>query len=164
MTPTVLYGPPPETLNILLEDPSEHDHPAAARILHGLSADQAFAEIPGSPYTITQLLAHVNANLQFNLQLLESDDPVSFVNPLTAWPEVEKSDWAELRESFLTGLATLQRFAAKEDLTRVLYPATEGESAWTVGYKLAASVAKHTTYHLGHIVLLRRLLNAWPPA
>lgn len=46
------------------------------------------------------------------------------------------------------------------DLDRIVYPATETEPAWTVGYKLAASVAKHNAYHFGQIALLRRLIGA----
>lgn len=68
MSETILLGPPPATLAILLDDPDAHDFPALARIL----------------------------------------DP-----------------------------------------------------SWTVGYKLPCSVAKHNAYHLGQIVVLRRLIGAW---
>ncbi len=78
----ILVGPPLSTLEILLDDPDEHDFPAAVHILRGLTAEKA--------------------------------------------------------------------------LDRVLYPATERELAWTVGYKLACGVATHTAYHFGQIVVLRR--------
>ncbi|CAM3800720.1 DinB superfamily protein [Deinococcus saxicola] len=40
------------------------------------------------------------------------------------------------------------------------YPATADEPGWTVGYKLAASVARHNACHSGQIALLRRLVGA----
>ena len=60
-------------------------------------------------------------------------------------------------------MSQLEQVARDEDeLGRVLYPEAGDEPAWTVGYKLALSVAKHNAYHLGQIALLRRLVEAWP--
>jgi hypothetical protein len=53
---------------------------------------------------------------------------------------------------------TLSHLARTLDLSTIVYPATETEAAWTVGYKLSASVAKHTAYHLGQIALMKRLV------
>lgn len=47
MRRTVLFGPPPATLEVLLDDPQEQDFPATARILRGLAPEQALALPPG---------------------------------------------------------------------------------------------------------------------
>ena len=158
----ILFGPPPSTLAILLDDPAEHDFPAALRILRGLTGEKAVALSPGLPHSIGQILAHMNANVQSNLSLIRAADPAKHAESVELWPTVSAEGWPRLVEEFLSGLRTLEQIAREgTGLDRVLYPATEREPAWTVGYKLACSVAKHNAYHFGQIVVLRRLLGAW---
>jgi len=161
MSANVLFGPPPATLEVLLEDPDEHDFPAAARILAGLTSDQALTVPPGLPYSIAQIVAHMQANMKFNLGLITADAPTRDQNTHEKWPAVRRENWAALASDFLSTLERLKRLARQADLARVVYPASGDEPAWTVGYKLACSVAKHNAYHLGQIVVLRRLLGAW---
>lgn len=125
----VLLGPPPDTLAVLLDDPDAHDFPSVARILHGLTPEQATKAPERLPYSVARIVAHMNSNMNFNLGLIHG---------------------------------ALMRIAREaKDLDRVVYPAKGSESSWTVGYKLACSVAKHNAYHLGQIVVLRRLIGAW---
>ncbi|MCA9835556.1 MAG: DinB family protein [Trueperaceae bacterium] len=158
---TVLYGPPAETLELLLDDPDNHEFASARDLLKNLSGEQAAQSVAGLPYTIAEILAHMNSNLYFNLELIASSSPETFVNPYENWPKVNVSDWSELVESFLSGLDRAKAMARESDLNRILFPATKAEPAWTLGYKLAMSVAKHNAYHFGQIGLLRRLLGVW---
>lgn len=150
----ILYGPPADTLSILLNDEHAHDFASPRSILEGISATQATQEIKGLPYTIAEVLAHTNANLRFNLVLLRDGLEPSQEN----CPEVKPNDWEEVKTEFLENLNSLSQLAHTLDLSSIVYPATETEPAWTVGYKLAVSVAKHTAYHLGQIALLKRLV------
>ncbi len=159
MADSILFGPPLATLELLLDDPAEHDFASAERLLRGLSGEQAVTVPPGLPYSIAAILAHMNANVQFNLDLIRSPDPVTFKNPYKNWPTVTSKMWPELVAEFLAGTTELGR-VAREELGRILYPSVGEEPAWTVGYKLAASVAKHNAYHFGQIALLRRLVGA----
>jgi hypothetical protein len=149
----ILYGPPADTLSILINDDSAHDFASPRSILEGISAVQATQEISSLPYTIAEVLAHTNANLTFNIVLLKD----GLEAPVENWPKVKQSEWAALKAEFLGNLQTLGQLAYTLDLAKIVYPATETEPAWTVGYKLAASVAKHTAYHLGQIALMKRL-------
>jgi hypothetical protein len=141
----VLYGPPPDTLSILINDELSHDFASPRSILEGISAVQATRAIPGLPYTIAEVLAHANANLKFNIILLRDGLEASQKN----WPEVKPDEWEGLKREFLEDLNTLSQLPYTLNLSAVIYPASETEPAWTIGYKLAASVAKHTAYHLG---------------
>ncbi len=162
MDSNTLYGPPSATLEILLDDPDEHDFASMQRLLDGLSGEQAVTTPHGLPYSIAAILAHMNSNVQFNLDLIRSDNPVNFANPYENWPTVSVDEWPSLVQAFLSGMAELKRIAQEgEELERTLFPAMNEEPAWTVGYKLVASVAKHNTYHLGQIAVLRRLTGAW---
>lgn len=161
METQVLYGPPPGTLTILLDDPDEHDFPSPERIVRGIAPEQAVQAPAGLPYSVAKIVAHMHANMQFNLGLIGSRDPKNAGEQGVSWPEVTAQEWPGLVEAFLSDLSTLQQMARETDLLRVLFPANKGQPAWTVGYKLAASVAKHNAYHLGQIVVLRRLIGAW---
>ena len=161
MSANVLFGPPPATLEVLLEDPDEHDFPAATRILSGLTPAQAMLMPLGLPYSIAQVVAHMLANMKFNLELIEADEPARYRNPYEAWPPVQAEQWPALATEFLATLERLKQLAREHALERVVYPANSDEPAWTVGYKLACSVAKHNAYHLGQIVVLRRSIGAW---
>ena len=149
----ILYGPPAETLSVLISDEKAHDFATPKEILEGISVFQAGKAIAGLPYTIAEVLAHTNANLKFNLVLLRD----GLESPQENWPKVRESDWERLKTEFLGNLETLAELAQSSDLTKIVYPAPEAEPAWTVGYKLAASVSKHTAYHLGQIAVMKRL-------
>lgn len=73
MSANALFGPPPATLEILLDDPDEHDFPEPARILAGLTADQACRVPTGLLYSIANVVAHMLANMTFNLELIRGD-------------------------------------------------------------------------------------------
>lgn len=109
-----LYGPPRATLEVLLDDPNEHDFASAERLLSGLSGEQAVTVPPGLPYSIAAILAHMNANVQFNLALIRSPDPSTFKNPYENWPTVTSEMWPELVAEFLSGIAELRRVPKKK--------------------------------------------------
>jgi hypothetical protein len=150
----VLYGPPGDTLSILINDELAHDFASPRSILEGISKVQATKAIKGLPYTIAEVLAHTNANLTFNLVLLKD----GLETPVENWAKVNQEEWEGLKMEFLENLNALSHLAHTLDLSSIVYPATETEAAWTVGYKLSASVAKHTAYHLGQIALMKRLV------
>ena len=156
-----LYGAPSETLQILLDDPAEHDFACARRVLEGLSGDLAVLRPHGLPCSVAEIVAHLLSNAYFNLGVIDSPDPASYRSPLPDWPEVSASDWDRLREEYLAVLERLHTVSEETTLERVVFPANADEAGWTVGYKLTCSVAKHAAYHMGQIVLLRRLLGAW---
>jgi DinB superfamily len=149
----ILYGPPAATLSVLINDDKAHDFASPKDILEGISAFRATRVIAGLPYTIAEVLAHANANLRFNLVLLRDGLEL----PQKNWPKVNSSDWETLKTEFLANLKRLEQLAHTLNLEKIVYEATETEPAWTAGYKLAASVAKHTAYHLGQIALMKRL-------
>jgi hypothetical protein len=150
----ILYGPPADTLSVLINDEHAHDFASPRSILEGISATQATQTIKGLPYTIAEVIAHANGNLKFNLILLRDGLETSY----ESWPKVKPDEWEALRAGFLENLNTLSQLAQTLNLPTIVYPANETEPAWTVGYKLAASVAKHTAYHLGQIALMKRLV------
>ena len=136
---TILHGAPPDTLRQLLNDEAEHDHPSPARLLADLPLELALAKPANAVHSIAEMVAHINANMRFNLALAEGREQAR-----ENWPNVSPQDWPRLAGECLDLLARLQELTFDEaNLSRVVYEATGEEPAWTVGYKLTASVAKH---------------------
>jgi hypothetical protein len=126
----ILYGPPADTLAVLINDDEAHDFASPKNILEDISARQAVQTINGLPYTIAEVLAHANANLMFNITLVRD----GLEQPRENWPKIREDEWEELKGEFLENLNTLAQLARTLDLTKIVYPATETEPAWTVGY------------------------------
>jgi uncharacterized damage-inducible protein DinB len=92
------------------------------------------------------------------LGAIHDQPPVKDVSSAAiGWPKVKRNDWPRIKNEFLTGLEQGREMAREPELlNRVM------RSNQTVGYRLL-SHAGHDAYHLGQIVLLRRMIGAWPP-
>ncbi|MCC7477110.1 DinB family protein [bacterium] len=128
---------------------------APARILSGLSGEQACVQLPGVPWSIAGLLAHMIFWQERRLGWAQGLEQPDF-GPEQNFPQVSAEQWPGLVQRFLEGFAALEALATPENSARQLY---RGRS---VGFMLA-SQSCHSAYHLGQIVLLRRLQGLWPP-
>jgi hypothetical protein len=73
------------------------------------------------------------------------------------WPSVTENDWSKLKEDFLTALEKSKQMALNENLERPIL-----EDKFTVGLRMVWFTG-HNAYHLGQIILMRRIINAWTP-
>ncbi len=126
-----------------------------ARILSGLSGEQACAQLPGAPWSIAGLLAHMIFWQERRIGWARGEEQPEW-GPAENFPAVEPDQWESLVHRFLNGFTWLEGLAGGGDTHRELY---RGRSA---GFMLA-SQSCHNAYHLGQIVLLRRLQGTWPP-
>ena len=150
------YQASPDAVKELLDGGGEFLPPAD--LLNDLSGEQATVTPPGAPYSIAQIVAHIHFYQNANIAAARGE----------AWPKpqhledtfahVAPEDWPVLVADFLTGIQTCKSLA--EEKANVTSPARE-DTALT--YDLAES-ALHNAYHLGQVVLLRRMLGLWPPA
>jgi uncharacterized damage-inducible protein DinB len=69
----------------------------------------------------------------------------------------EKS-WKDLVKSFSNHLSTLKKIGETEDLTRPI----KGFGNMPLGRGIIIEF-QHNGYHIGQIVILRKMLNLWPP-
>lgn len=74
------------------------------------------------------------------------------------WPAVTLDDWPRLKDEFLSALERSREMAKRpEQLDRLILGDKFTVSArmiWFTG---------HNAYHLGQVVMMRRILAAWPP-
>jgi hypothetical protein len=148
-----LYGPPSETLVVLLDDELAHDFEGAEQLLGSICDQCAVWRCSGHGRTIHEIVLHCSANIAFNLDLILGTKELELYD--SEWPDAVLRSWERDRDKLLSLLRETISCAREQDLSRMLFEANEEEPGWSVGYKLAASVAKHQAYHMGQIAFIR---------
>lgn len=156
MAKGILTGASPEATEALIEGWGEFT--PASRALDGLTSEQALTKPEHVPHSIAEIVAHMVFWQKRLLRAWKTGKAQGSVESAAlGWPKVRKSDWPRLKEVFLAGLEESQKIARNpEILSR-----KQGEN-YTVGFRLLSHLG-HDAYHLGQIVLIRRMIGAWPP-
>ena len=128
-------------------------------ILKGLTPEQVGTRPDGAPHSIYEELWHA---AEWQRIVLDRDE-AAFERfdqggqfPPNPAPEDEAA-WQSLVDSFLTYSERAVNLA--QDEAWLESPETE-HNTWRVGLE---SLAVHSAYHMGKIVLLRQLLGCWSP-
>ncbi|MGI9545229.1 MAG: DinB family protein [Cyclobacteriaceae bacterium] len=137
-------------------------HLSPEQMLEGLDHKAAGQQIPNSPHTIWQLIKHLNywqdrfiARLEglTTLPAKTSDDGWQF----GAAPSDEMA-WQQEVEKFLGSITYVKNVCLRE--AKCLDPKM---GDYRSGFSIVQSMASHISYHMAEVVLLRRMLGAWPP-
>jgi hypothetical protein len=148
-----------------------------ANVLSGRGAHldwkESFAGIPeklrgvrpsGAPHSLWELLEHLRIAQWDILEFSRDPKHVSPDWPAGYWPKTAEppsaTAWEKSLKSFTHDLAAMQKLVAnsKTDLFARI-PHGTGQTI----LREALLVADHNAYHLGQVVLVRRLLGAWKP-
>lgn len=155
---TTFATPTPAVLEMLLAD-SFGGFTPFTRALDGLDPVDAVRVPDGSPYSVADVVAHMVFWQERFLSLVDGQRPAPVERAADGWPTVTADDWPGLAQRYLAGLARFRALAADEaGLARPLIegrPMTVGSSV--IDYHV------HGVHHLGQVILLRRMLGAWPP-
>ncbi|MGV3503274.1 MAG: DinB family protein [Adhaeribacter sp.] len=132
------------------------------RILAGIRAETAARQLPGLPYTLWKQIEHLRISLYDILDFSRDPDYQSPDWPAGYWPaadgpgsqqEVDKSVEA-------IGKGVEAMVSLVQDPARDLYtPFAHGQGQHLL--RQAMLMAEHNAYHLGEILVLRRLLGDW---
>ncbi|MDQ0418878.1 putative damage-inducible protein DinB [Croceifilum oryzae] len=140
----------------------ERGHIPIANALSDIGWELAGKHIEGIPYSIYQLLKHMIYWQDFLLLGLQGEQPKLPTHVKESWPDESNAEnqeeWQKVIEHFLQGLeqacTITQTMKLDEPLEK--YPdVTRAEHL--------RNIASHNSYHLGEIVVMRRLLGSWPP-
>lgn len=99
---------------------------------------------------------------RFSLIIRSGKKPTLPAHVKESWPEEEcpgsEEEWQQIIQYFLQGIEQACTIAQTVQLDKTLkeWP---GETPGGV----LRNIASHNSYHLGEIVLIRRLFSAWPP-
>lgn len=143
-------------------------------IIEGLSDELVHRRMPNTPHTIYEELWHMAFWQQVTLDWVQGIETPFPAKPSDGFPsqsgsasEAVSETWDQLRQRFLQ---TGERAAAiAEDICRLDEPIRcPSRPCFPVRIMSVRdqliSLASHNAYHLGRIVLLRQLNQAWPPA
>jgi uncharacterized damage-inducible protein DinB len=155
-------------LTELLRGKGAHADPLAC--VEDLSAELAARQVAGFPHSVGQLVFHINYWMDYELRRIRGLRPVypeHSAESFSAAPSpADEREWDRLRArmaELLTEFVELAKSSPGE-LRREVESSREDDKkvAGTVEGVLWQMVA-HTSYHVGQIVVIRRVLGVWPP-
>jgi hypothetical protein len=119
---------------------------------------------PGAPHTAWQLLEHMRTAQWDILEFSRNAKHKSPPWPEGYWPKTEAppnaAAWNNSLRSFRADLKAMAKLVA--DKKTDLFAKIPHGSGQTI-LREALLIADHNSYHLGQMVLLRRLLGTWKP-
>jgi hypothetical protein len=120
------------------------------------------ARPPGAAYSIWELLEHMRIAQWDILEFSRDPKHVSPDWPAGYWPKTQApgnaKDWDESLQSFARDLAAMKKLVANPRTNLFIrIPHGTGQTI----LREALLVADHNAYHLGQVVMARRLLGAW---
>lgn len=140
-----------------------HAHATFDDVVAHFPVDQAGVRPPGAPHSGWELLEHIRIAQNDILRFSQSADYQALPWPEGYWPSsaapARKAQWDESVRAVKADLAAFEKLL--RDPARDLFqpfPWGEGQTL----LREAMLIADHNSYHLGQLVLVRRLLNAWP--
>ncbi|WP_299708077.1 DinB family protein [uncultured Pontibacter sp.] len=133
-----------------------------AKLLRGLKAEEAGRNIEGLPYTIWQQLEHLRFALYDILDFSRNPDYEEPTWPDDYWPkEKAPADQAALDASLASiSQGVEEMIALVEDTQQDLYAAFPHGNGQTL-LREAMLVAEHNAYHVGQVMVMRRILGNW---
>ena len=145
-----------EHLIELLDARSAHIDVESA--LDGFPLDRINAKVPGSPHTAWQLLEHIRIAQWDILDFSVNAGYKEMSWPDDYWPKAEaaEDDWRRSVEQVLGDLQKMRDLVA--DPANDLFKKLDHGQGQTL-LREAMLVADHNAYHIGQIVLLRRIFE-----
>ncbi|HXO21916.1 MAG TPA: DinB family protein [Thermoanaerobaculia bacterium] len=140
-----------------------HAHASFDDTVAGLAPKLQGAKPDGAPYSPWQLLEHLRLGQWDILEFSRDPKHVSPKWPEGYWPATQSPPddkaWDQSVEAFRRDLKAFEDLLAdpQNDLFEP-FPHGKGQTL----LREALLLADHNSYHLGQIVLVRRLLGAWP--
>lgn len=129
------------------------------RALDGLSPEDSVRVPAGSPHSVADIVGHMVFWQQRFLSMVDGNEPVPVPHAAVGWRTVAAHEWQGLVATYLAGMDRFRSLAAdEENLGR---PVVKGRPT-TLGAGILDSFV-HDAHHLGQVILLRRMLGAWPP-
>jgi len=130
--------------------------------LAGLPAKLRGAKVTGLPFTIWRLLEHMRIAQWDVLEFSRNPKHVSPEFPEDYWPVRDApprvTAWERSLKTFRADLRAMERLVANPSTD--LFARIPHGTGQTI-LREALLIADHNAYHLGQIVMLRRLLGAW---
>ena len=141
---------------------SSHAHADFEAAVRDFPAELRGKKVRGAPHTAWQLLEHLRIAQWDILEFSRNPKHVSPAWPDGYWPETaappDAESWDRSVKRFRADLKAMQKLVADES-SDLFTPFKHGQGQTLM--REALLVADHNAYHVGQLVLVRRLLGAW---
>jgi hypothetical protein len=141
----------------------EETHPGFDATVGDLAPDLQGKQPAGLPYSAWQLLEHIRITQHDILDFCLNPNYTELSWPAEYWPKSPEpsspSAWTDSIRQFKQDRAALQRLA-RDSSVDLDARVPHGNGQTYLRELLLA--ADHTSYHLGQLIVVRRLLGAWP--
>ena len=138
-------------------------HVSIEDALHGLPSRFRGVRLQNAPYSIWQLADHIRIVQWDFLKFCTNPEHVSPKWPEGYWSKnaspADEEEWQNCIDQILNDRQKFIDLITDQD--QDMFEPFETEQEETI-FRQALLVSDHTAYHIGQIVLMRRLLNAWP--
>ena len=132
------------------------------RALAGLPAGLSGIKPHGLPFTVWRLLEHLRIAQWDILEFSRNSKHTSPEFPAGYWPSTDappdKAAWEKSLQRFCADLKAMEKLVSDPSID--LFARIPHGTGQTI-LREALLVADHNAYHLGQIVMLRRLLGNW---
>lgn len=139
----------------------ETAHVKFNRAIEGLRLDVTGKKVLNAPYTIWQLLKHIDYWQQKFLQRLRGEQPETLnCTWIEGWEERQNAHSQEELEAVISRIEQ----SIQEAITIMHDPGpdrTITDGTYHSKFDVIQCMASHVSYHLGEIVLLRRIFGQW---
>jgi hypothetical protein len=139
-----------------------HAHLDFEKAIAGLPVDLRGARLPGLPHTPWRLIEHMRIAQWDILRFSVDPKHISPDFPDGYWPSgdapPDSTAWERSVAAFRADLQSMKDLVSNPD-TYLYKPIRHGQGQTILREVLL--VADHNAYHLGQLVTVRRLLNAW---
>ncbi len=130
--------------------------------VQGLTFKQSGIRVEGIPHTIWELIEHIRIGQEDILEFCKNPDYDALDWPDDYWPERSKPEsQEELEESVQAvqdGIVEMRELI-RDPQNNLQHPFPHGDGQTL--FREAMLIVDHNAYHIGQIVLIRRLLGSW---
>jgi len=141
----------------------EGAHVGFDEAVRGLTPELGGKKIKGAPHTAWQLLEHMRIAQWDILEFTRNAKHVSPKWPEGYWPKAASppSDaaWKKSIAGFRHDLEDFKKLVAAANEEKLYAPIPHGDGQTLL--REALLVADHNSYHLGQLVMLTKMLDAW---
>ncbi len=137
-------------------------HVSIEKALEGLLWRQAGTAIPNAPHTIWQQIKHLCYWQDRFISRIEGMKVLPAKSSEEGWcwaqTPVDESEYTREVGKLLTGISYIEETMLHNPACLITQ-----KGDYPNGYAVIQAMGSHLSYHAGEIVLLRRMLGAWPP-
>ena len=138
-----------------------YPHMPPPRALEQLATEQAERRLPGATHTIAEIVAHLTFWQDWFIDRCRGEATPMIASAALGWPAVAAGSWPAVHRRFIAGL---ERAAALDALDEPVTPAIEFPPLARYSIRdVLVHIAQHNAHHLGQVILLRQMMECWPP-